>query len=93
MEASVEAIFLSTFVLISQNRAAENAERRAQLDLQAGGDEEAMDFDEDYIRALMHGMPPAAGCGIGVDRFCMFLCNQPSIRDVLFFPLMRRENT
>ena len=35
----------------------------------------------------------AAGCGIGVDRFCMFLCNQPSIRDVLFFPLMRRENT
>lgn len=64
---------------------------RAQLELQAGGDEEAMDYDADYIRALMHGMPPAAGCGVGVDRICMILCNQASIRDVLLFPLMRPE--
>ncbi|MCA9610236.1 MAG: lysine--tRNA ligase, partial [Myxococcales bacterium] len=66
---------------------------RAQLERAAGGDEEAMDYDADYIRALMHGMPPAAGCGIGVDRLCMILCNQPSIRDVLLFPLMRSETT
>ena len=66
---------------------------RAQLELQAGGDDEAMDFDADYIRALMHGMPPAAGCGIGVDRLCMVICNCSSIRDVLLFPLMRPEGT
>ena len=65
----------------------------AQLELQASGNDEAMDFDADYIRALMHGMPPAAGCGIGVDRLCMILCNQTSIRDVLLFPLMRPEVT
>ncbi|MGE0785201.1 MAG: lysine--tRNA ligase [Sandaracinaceae bacterium] len=64
---------------------------RAQLDNRARGDEEAMDFDEDYIRALMHGMPHAAGCGIGIDRLVMTLCNQTSIRDVLLFPLMRPE--
>ncbi len=66
---------------------------RAQLERAASGDEEAMDYDADYIRALMHGMPPAAGCGIGVDRLCMLLCNQSSIRDVLLFPLMRSETT
>jgi len=66
---------------------------RAQLELQAGGSEEAMDFDADYIRALMHGMPPAAGCGIGVDRLVMAICAQTSIRDVLLFPLMRPEAT
>ncbi|MCB9591198.1 MAG: lysine--tRNA ligase [Sandaracinaceae bacterium] len=66
---------------------------RAQLERQAGGDEDAMDYDADYIRALMHGMPPAAGCGIGVDRLAMILCNQTSIRDVLLFPLMRAETT
>lgn len=66
---------------------------RAQLERARGGDEEAMDYDADYIRALMHGMPPAAGCGIGVDRLVMLLCDQPSIRDVLLFPLMRAEAT
>ena len=66
---------------------------RAQLELRAAGNEETMDFDADYIRALMHGMPPAAGCGIGVDRLCMLLCDQASIRDVLLFPLMRAEST
>lgn len=64
---------------------------RAQLENRAGGDEEAMDFDADYIRALQHGLPPTAGFGIGVDRLVMFLCGQASIRDVLLFPLLRRE--
>jgi lysyl-tRNA synthetase, class II len=62
-----------------------------QLDQRARGDEEAMDFDADYIRALSYGMPPAAGFGMGVDRLVMTLCNQASIRDVLLFPLMRPE--
>ena len=64
---------------------------KAQLDNRARGDEEAMDFDADYIRALSYGMPPAAGFGLGVDRLVMMLCNQPSIRDVLLFPAMRPE--
>jgi lysyl-tRNA synthetase class 2 len=64
---------------------------RAQLENRARGDEEAMDFDHDYIRALQHGMPPAAGLGIGIDRLVMLLCNQASIRDVLFFPLLKPE--
>jgi lysyl-tRNA synthetase class 2 len=64
---------------------------RAQLDNRERGDEEAMDYDADYIRALSYGMPPAAGFGLGVDRLVMTLCNQPSIRDVLLFPLLRPE--
>jgi len=64
---------------------------RGQLDSRARGDDEAMDFDADYIRALSYGMPPAAGFGLGVDRLVMALCNQPSIRDVLLFPAMRPE--
>lgn len=72
----------------------DQAERfRAQLVNRQKGDEEAMDYDADYIRALEHGMPPAAGFGLGVDRVVMMLCNQPSIRDVLFFPLLRPEAT
>jgi lysyl-tRNA synthetase, class II len=64
---------------------------RAQADRKAGGDEEAMDYDEDYIRALEHGMPPAAGFGLGVDRLVMALTNAASIRDVIFFPLLKPE--
>jgi lysyl-tRNA synthetase class 2 len=63
----------------------------AQLQNRERGDEEAMDYDHDYIRALQHGMPPTAGLGIGIDRLVMTLCNQPSIRDVLLFPLLRPE--
>ncbi len=63
-----------------------------QLRNRERGDDEAMDFDADYIRALSHGMPPAAGFGLGVDRLIMLLCNQPSIRDVLLFPLLRPES-
>ncbi len=72
----------------------DQAERfRAQLDLRAKGDEETMDFDADYVRALSYGMPPAAGCGIGIDRLVMALVCQPSIRDVILFPLLRPEET
>ncbi|MCB9612503.1 MAG: lysine--tRNA ligase [Sandaracinus sp.] len=70
----------------------DQAERfRAQLVNRDRGDDEAMDFDDDYIRALSVGMPPAAGFGLGVDRLVMLLCNQASIRDVLLFPLLRPE--
>jgi lysyl-tRNA synthetase class 2 len=64
---------------------------RAQVERKARGDEDAMDYDEDYVRALEHGMPPTAGFGMGVDRLVMALTNAVSIRDVILFPLLKPE--
>lgn len=74
------------------NDAEDQAERfAAQVAEKDAGDDEAMHFDADYVRALEYGMPPTAGQGIGIDRLVMMLCDQPSIRDVLLFPAMRPE--
>jgi len=76
------------------NDAEDQAERfQAQVAEKDAGDDEAMHFDADYVRALEYGLPPTAGEGIGIDRLVMLLTASPSIRDVVLFPHMRPESS